>query len=202
MGTRYIISVKCPECGVVADDCYYAPTCDFVTHECVCGHVIDLAEYTGIMYEEASNAAEIGRLLEVQKSSWWPTNPYPKSIFPMPREQYAEIVPDSKLRTGLSGMLGREYWDIASDAIWVAMCEADEWTETWPVEPGYYWFYGWCSAPLRRDYESEMVLVKVSKAVNAIAYVTNGRFVYKDAVGLWKKAVLPEPPDLEGLCQA
>ncbi len=159
----------------------------------------------GITYEEASNAAEIGELLgkERQKPDYWPANPYPESIFPMLREQYPKIVPDPELRSGLSGMLGREFWDIASDAIWAAMLEAeDEWAETWPTEPGRYWFYGWCSKPLRRDYDPEMTLVKVSNAVNSIAYVGNGRFIYKDAVGLWKKAVLPEPPELEESCQA
>ena len=60
------------------------------------------------------------------KPDWWPTNPYPVSVFPMPRERYPEIVPDPELRTSLSGMLGREFWDIASEAIWAAMLEAEE----------------------------------------------------------------------------
>jgi len=60
----------------------------------------------------------------MQKPDWWPKCPYPESIFPMPRERYVEIVPDPKLRTALSGMLGREFWDIASETIWEAMLEA------------------------------------------------------------------------------
>lgn len=39
----------------------------------------------------------------------------------MPRTRYAEIVPDPDIRTGLSGMLGREFWEIASDMIWDAI---------------------------------------------------------------------------------
>ncbi len=72
----------------------------------------------------------------------------------------------------------------------------DDWTEVWPVEPGHYWFFGWCSGMLRCDHGPEIVLVKVSKAVNAFVYVGNGHFIYKGegAVGLWKEAVLPEPP--------
>lgn len=62
----------------------------------------------------------------MEKPKWWPKNPYPESIFPMPREEYPKIVPDSHLRTALSGMLGREFWDIASKAIWDAMVEAQE----------------------------------------------------------------------------
>jgi len=54
------------------------------------------------------------------KPSWWPTNPYPESIFPMPPEKYEDVVPDPKMRTALSGMLGREFWEIASGSIWSA----------------------------------------------------------------------------------
>jgi len=52
------------------------------------------------------------------KPRWWPKNPYPKTVFTMERDKYAEIVPDEKTRTALSGMLGREFWDIASNSIW------------------------------------------------------------------------------------
>ena len=62
----------------------------------------------------------------MNKPDWWPKNPYPKSIFPMQRGQYAEIVPNPQLRTALSGMLGREFWNIASDTIWEAMVSAIE----------------------------------------------------------------------------
>jgi len=62
--------------------------------------------------------------MTAQKPSWWPKNPYPADVFVMPEERYAEIVPDPDIRTGLSGMLGREFWDIASDMIWAAMEEA------------------------------------------------------------------------------
>lgn len=61
-----------------------------------------------------------------QKPDWWPKTPYPASIFPMARERYPEIVPDPQLRTALSGMLGREFWGIASETIWEAMLEAVE----------------------------------------------------------------------------
>ncbi len=57
----------------------------------------------------------------IEKPKWWPDNPYPKSVFPMERDKYSEVVPDEKTRTALSGMLGREFWEIASDTIWEAV---------------------------------------------------------------------------------
>jgi len=53
-----------------------------------------------------------------KKPTWWPENPYPEDIFMMSRERYQEIVPDPDIRTGLSGMFGREFWEIASKTIW------------------------------------------------------------------------------------
>lgn len=68
MGTRYIIMVTCG-CGVIDRNVYYAPTCEMDTWECPeCGMVVDLAEYTGISYEEASNIEEITALIEAYKS--------------------------------------------------------------------------------------------------------------------------------------
>ena len=65
MGDRYILTVKCKKCGKVDDDVYYAPTCGFVTHKCDnCGEVIDLEEYTGISYEDASNRDVIESLFD------------------------------------------------------------------------------------------------------------------------------------------
>lgn len=65
------------------------------------------------------------------RPAWWPTNPYPETIFPMERDRYAEIVPDELTRTALSGMLGREFWDIASNEIWQAICQNwDDETQT------------------------------------------------------------------------
>lgn len=62
----------------------------------------------------------------MNRPDWWPKNPYPESIFPMPEERYPEIMPDPELRTSLSGMLGRKFWNIASEDIWEAMLEAIE----------------------------------------------------------------------------
>ena len=47
---------------------------------------------------------------------WWPQNPYPKSVFPMPEEEYPKIVPNGKTRTALSGCLGRQFYGMATAA--------------------------------------------------------------------------------------
>jgi hypothetical protein len=44
----------------------------------------------------------------------------------MKEERYPEIVPDPKLRTALSGCLGRLFWNIASEGIWKRFCEEVE----------------------------------------------------------------------------
>ena len=60
----------------------------------------------------------------MNKPDWWPENPYPEEIFPMKREKYVEIVPDPDVRTALSGMLGRIFWEIASEMIFAKLIEA------------------------------------------------------------------------------
>lgn len=54
----------------------------------------------------------------MRRPDWWPRNPYAETIFPMPREQYEQMMPDPQQRTALSGMLGCLFWAICSDAIW------------------------------------------------------------------------------------
>ena len=70
------------------------------------------------------------------------------------------------------------------------------WTRTWPTEPGWYWFYGWCWKLLAG--ESEMHLVKVrTDGSEKPFHVTNGHFLWKGegADGWWQKAILPDPPE-------
>ena len=46
-----------------------------------------------------------------------PSNPYSKDVFPMTIKEYAKLIPDHKLRTAISGCLGRHFWDIAVEAV-------------------------------------------------------------------------------------
>ncbi len=57
---------------------------------------------------------------------WWPENPYPESVYPMNEEKYVEAVPDPRLRTAISGSLGRHFWDLADKTIYKAWKEAKE----------------------------------------------------------------------------
>ena len=41
----------------------------------------------------------------------------------MPRSEYAMIVPNDRVRTALSGCLGRMFWNIASEMIYQAWQE-------------------------------------------------------------------------------
>ena len=65
MGDRYFVDIKCSECGQVEKDWYYAPTSNLGTKwECGCGHIVDLEEYTGISYADASNLQEMKDIIE------------------------------------------------------------------------------------------------------------------------------------------
>ena len=60
------------------------------------------------------------------KPDWWPESPYPEDVFPMTTEQYVEAVPDSHLRSAISGHLARWAWSVAEEMIWEAMQLAQE----------------------------------------------------------------------------
>jgi hypothetical protein len=74
-----------------------------------------------------------------------------------------------------------------------------EWTEEWPTEPGYYWFYGWCWRSEIRDGKApRFFYVRVRPCSNSMMYVTDGHFMYEEegGYGLWSKAQLPELPEI------
>lgn len=70
MGDRYHLQIECPECGFDDPDVYFAPTCGFVDWVCGgCGHVANLADLTGISYDDASNADLIIQAIGATKDS-------------------------------------------------------------------------------------------------------------------------------------
>lgn len=60
----------------------------------------------------------------MSKPDWWPECPYPEDIFPMSVDEYPKIVPDPHTRTALSGALGRQFWELASEAIYERWIES------------------------------------------------------------------------------
>ncbi len=68
MGDRYYVTVQCPVCKKEEKEVYYAPTCGFVAWTCPkCSHVVDLEEYTGISYEDASNREELEEIVKAEE---------------------------------------------------------------------------------------------------------------------------------------
>lgn len=59
---------------------------------------------------------------------WFPENAYFKSAFPMTSKQYAEDVPDERLRTGISGCVGRWVFQATRRRFLSAL---REWQEDW-----------------------------------------------------------------------
>lgn len=57
----------------------------------------------------------------MKKPYWWPTNPYPEDIFVVKREDLKTLVPDELTRTKIAALLGRIFWDMASEMILDAM---------------------------------------------------------------------------------
>jgi len=71
MGTRYFLVLDCPHCGESNDECYYAPTCDFLTHRCDhCGVEFDIEaqfceeERAEMKKERDEHSAMIERMVE------------------------------------------------------------------------------------------------------------------------------------------
>ena len=57
----------------------------------------------------------------VKRPDWWPKNPYPEDIFIGRRDELTALIPDANIRTKIAGIMGRMFWQIASDMIWDAM---------------------------------------------------------------------------------
>lgn len=64
MGTRYYLTITCPECGTLIKNAYYAPTSNITTCKCPkCTAIIDLLALTSITAEDASNREEIQEIV-------------------------------------------------------------------------------------------------------------------------------------------
>lgn len=62
----------------------------------------------------------------MKRPDWWPVNPYPSDIFIGRRDELAKLIPDESTRSKVAGIMGRMFWDIASDMIWDRMVASQE----------------------------------------------------------------------------
>lgn len=71
-----------------------------------------------------------------------------------------------------------------------------EWTDEWPIEPGWYWFWGQPHYGLR-NLDSELYSVRVYETSTDLAFVAGGDFMYRGGGGwgLWCPAILPDLPE-------
>ena len=70
-----------------------------------------------------------------------------------------------------------------------------DWSEQWPTEPGFYWFYGhWPKSLEPRLQVVQVVRDRLGEAVR----VSFGAFMYPDetGAGLWRPIELPTLPPL------
>lgn len=75
------------------------------------------------------------------------------------------------------------------------------WHDEWPIEPGWYWFYGWISTFDKKNCDPEMRSVRVRKISNGVTYIADGQFLFKGegAVGQFCKASVPSAPESEAV---
>jgi hypothetical protein len=75
------------------------------------------------------------------------------------------------------------------------------WTEVWPTEPGWWWYYGTWT---RNDFDARLSAVKIRKgAGDAVFYVADGANLWRSegAFGVWLPLVPPEIPRVS-VCSA
>lgn len=70
------------------------------------------------------------------------------------------------------------------------------WSEEWPTEPGWYWFYGWMTAYGKQNFPRTLYPVQAKVGLHGIHLVTGCDFIYRsDAEGWWLPLVPPELPE-------
>lgn len=95
----------------------------------------------------------------------------------------------------------QEYEEIRREA------RSAEWSQDWPTEPGWYWFWGVCYRqygdvrPIT-DVDRHLIMVQVTVHPGDVVYWGNGQPLHKmiakpangGAVGVWQRAVVPNLP--------
>lgn len=104
-----------------------------------------------------------------------------------------EAVPDCPMHGSLCAAHALE---------WITGRLDQDWTIDFPIEPGDYWFYGWCFGrkKLHKDDDPELLFIKAKQGATSLFYNAGSHFLYeREAVGMWTPVRLPTLPDLGGL---
>jgi NADPH-dependent ferric siderophore reductase len=99
---------------------------------------------------------------------------------------------DPEWRTETVRLMDRAYDNIQhARRVWADAL----WTDEWPTEEGYYWFYGHTSRH-RADRPYEINVVQVAHGANCTVYICRGALLYKveGADGVWQPVYPPELP--------
>ena len=95
---------------------------------------------------------------------------------------------------------GLPVWVVSAAKHWQAIAKmwSDEefsWSEDWPTEPGYYWFYGWTHGYWRGD-PARLHFVEIHKLPLELMFFTDGKLFRNadGAEGFWMPAGVPEAP--------
>jgi len=72
----------------------------------------------------------------------------------------------------------------------------NNWSNVWPTETGFYWFYGILYKGSEGLYQ--LYFAKVRKTLKSVVYIIDGHFVYEceGAKGVWTLIPTPELPIL------
>lgn len=104
----------------------------------------------------------------------------------IPRRPYRDEEPDGYLESDREFVLNNL-------GVALAMLEP-KWSEEWPTEPGYYWFYGWRNIAYKEgNWKPTLRMVYCNGT--KFNHSTKGQMDGQE-IGLWTPAFPPEAPDL------
>jgi hypothetical protein len=91
-----------------------------------------------------------------------------------------------KVNADVLGALNRLY-------LCVTQHDGVAWSDTFPQEEGWYWFFGHDFGPKHEIIR--LHTVKVHRIQNGYSHICDGHFIYaSEAVGVWLPMTLPEFP--------
>jgi len=78
------------------------------------------------------------------------------------------------------------------------MTPTSTWQRGFPIEPGYYWFYGYIFGRPMLDEHPRLEQFQVRKISNGLAYFMQAAFLNeRDMIGFWMKNLEPDTTGLD-----